>query len=358
MPSVDLNELRRIQTALKGMRSRSTEDRNKVLLDDQIKAALRAQAEKELDPTLDARRRAALGAAADRQRGYGLLSGLSQTQWGGVKPSGGVPRMVEHMTEADKLDIKALDPVDSKMTKIANILQKVRQYNKPEKEEDYIKQSIDLYKSGLEKDKKDKEKTTLDFTQKKKAQDDLRKEIKGDQDYKAFSKVDKKARGVIVSLSKPGPLSDVASVFGFMTLLDPDSVVRESEVRLFGEAAGFIDQMLLLRDKIQGQAMITDGQRRELLYLIPKLHAIYQDAYNTKTKTYRKNADFYGLDWDMIDMGLGNKPLDIPTIGASAKEGHTFLYDPKTGIKFEVPNGKVEFFLKEGAVRERPDNAR
>ena len=126
----------------------------------------------------------------------------------------------------------------------------------------------------------------------------------------AFSALDK----LRVSLKEGTPLAEVAAVTQFNKVLDPGSVVRESEVRLTADARGLYDQLMVkLNDVVEGD-VLTDDQVIDMLSLADALDAVYQGFYNEN----RDNAEFkfsnsgYG-DKNVITQYLGTrKRFDQP----------------------------------------------
>jgi len=126
----------------------------------------------------------------------------------------------------------------------------------------------------------------------------------------AFSALDK----LRASLKEGTPLAEVAAVTQFNKVLDPGSVVRESEVRLTADARGIYDKLMVkLNDVVEGD-VLTDDQVIDMLSLADALDAVYQGFYNEN----RDNAEFkfsnsgYG-DKNVITQYLGTrKRFDQP----------------------------------------------
>lgn len=116
------------------------------------------------------------------------------------------------------------------------------------------------------------------------------------------------------ALRQGSPLSEVAAVTQFNKVLDPGSVVRESEVRLTAEARGVFDDLMVRLNNVSEGDVLTNDQVLDMLALADSLGAVYQESYN---KT-RDDAEFkftnsgYG-DENVITQYLGTrKRFDQP----------------------------------------------
>jgi len=132
--------------------------------------------------------------------------------------------------------------------------------------------------------------------------DKLRDEVnKQSADY---DKVESAVEKVIISGSKTQEeatgADDLALLFGYMKLLDPGSVVRESEFRQAQTTSGIPDAILALRDQILQGTKLTPVQRTRFVDAAKDLFTVY-------TRQQRKIEDFYT---DRA-IGFGVDPSDV-----------------------------------------------
>ncbi len=81
-----------------------------------------------------------------------------------------------------------------------------------------------------------------------------------------------------------------------MKLLDPGSVVRESELYLAMQASGALDRMVNYANlRLSGQKLTPD-QRKDFQSLADKLYSTATNTYNQKRNEYAGLAEAYGLD--------------------------------------------------------------
>ena len=120
---------------------------------------------------------------------------------------------------------------------------------------------------------------------------------------------------VEASVKAATPISDVASATKIMKLLDPNSVVRESELRVAMEASGLVDRWSnFYNRKFEGK-FLTDQQRDEFYALAKDFMDISEKHKQSIDNRYSYLAEKEKLDSSMIFGGAGS----IPT------------YNPKTG---------------------------
>ena len=127
----------------------------------------------------------------------------------------------------------------------------------------------------------------------------------------AFSALDK----LRTSLKEGTPLSEVAAVTQFNKVLDPGSVVRESEVRLTAEARGIYDELMVKLNNVSEGDVLTDDQVIDMLSLADALGDVYQKSYNRTRDDaeFKFNNSGYG-DQNVITQYLGSrKTFTAPT---------------------------------------------
>lgn len=71
--------------------------------------------------------------------------------------------------------------------------------------------------------------------------------------------------GMVDKILNPDPASDIAIVFRYMKLLDPDSVVRETEYATAEKIGGVPAYIGAVFNKLQGGGSLTDTQRNAIL---------------------------------------------------------------------------------------------
>jgi hypothetical protein len=147
---------------------------------------------------------------------------------------------------------------------------------------------------------------------KQKLEDSYRGEYtKSAAPYKAMQEA---MSSIFASAALANPAGDVALVTQFRKLLDPTSVVRESEFAQTAEAGGLITKLQAELSKVSGTGLIAQETRDQIVALGRELMR-KADAYERRRREdidYR--ADKYGLDKKAIyGVGVaGEMPSDLP----------------------------------------------
>ena len=120
-----------------------------------------------------------------------------------------------------------------------------------------------------------------------------------------------------------------------MKLLDPGSVVRESELGIAMAAAGRMDRLNNYFSNMMTGQKLTPQQRDDFKALSNELYAAAGDAYNKKRKEYEEFGTAYGFK--NLSTALGT-PASVPSVmrGGAAGGGAA---RPSLGNIFRTPGG-------------------
>jgi hypothetical protein len=146
----------------------------------------------------------------------------------------------------------------------------------------------------------------------------LGKAFKAEPIYKDYSDMQSAFGQVVSSLSAGTPIGDVAGATKIMKLLDPGSVVRESELAIAMAASGRMDRLNNYFSNMLSGQKLTPTQRDDFKALANELYAAAGDAYNKKRNEYRGFGDAYGFK--NLDTALG-APATIPSVMRTAPSG-------------------------------------
>lgn len=118
----------------------------------------------------------------------------------------------------------------------------------------------------------------------------------GEPVYKGFQEMKSAYNQITDSIKQESPAGDLAAATKFMKLLDPGSVVRESELYMAMQASGALDRFVNYANmRISGEKLTPD-QRKDFQSLADKLYQASINAYNEKRNEYAGIAQAYGLD--------------------------------------------------------------
>lgn len=125
---------------------------------------------------------------------------------------------------------------------------------------------------------------------------DLANSFKAEPIYKAHQEVTSAYGQIMAGLSNPSGAGDLAAATKFMKLLDPTSVVRESELMMAMSTSGLLDRMVNYADQIITGKKLTPTQRNEFKNMTEKLFNESRNLYNQKRSQYVEIAKRYKLD--------------------------------------------------------------
>lgn len=139
----------------------------------------------------------------------------------------------------------------------------------------------------------------------------LGKSFKAEPIYKDFSDMKTAYSQVITALDQNTPIGDVAGATKIMKLLDPGSVVRETELAIAMAASGRLDRLQNYFSLWASGQKLTPTQRDDFKQLSAELYAAAGQAYNQKRDEYKGFGSQYGFK--NLDTALG-APATLPSI--------------------------------------------
>ena len=137
----------------------------------------------------------------------------------------------------------------------------------------------------------------------------LKSEFKSEPVYKAYQEMQSAYGQITDSLKSNSPAGDLAAATKFMKLLDPGSVVRESELAMAMSASGALDRAKNYAElRISGKKLTPD-QRKDFQQLSDQLFSTATSVYNAKRNELVEQGSAYGLN---ADRALG-APAKMPS---------------------------------------------
>jgi hypothetical protein len=88
-----------------------------------------------------------------------------------------------------------------------------------------------------------------------------------------------------------------------MKLLDPGSVVRESELEMAMQATGALDRFLNYGERLKSGQKLTPQQRKDFYAAGKALHDAAKGRYDQTVNQYQGIAQQYALDRSFIERG-------------------------------------------------------
>ncbi len=124
----------------------------------------------------------------------------------------------------------------------------------------------------------------------------LRKEFLAIPQVKDFSAQAQAYGRIIASADDPSPAGDLALVFNYMKLLDPGSVVRESEFALAAQSGSFGERIQAAVGRIESGEILAPEMRADF---VGRSKSLYENAlvgYESVRDQYKGLASEYGID--------------------------------------------------------------
>jgi hypothetical protein len=124
---------------------------------------------------------------------------------------------------------------------------------------------------------------------------DLRGDFRSEPTYKAFQETHAAHSQIKQALAQASPAGDLAGATKIMKILDPGSVVRESELGMAMAASGLLDRMQNYATNVIKGTKLTPTQRQDFQTLADALYGEAVKAYNAKRGEYEGIAQRNGL---------------------------------------------------------------
>lgn len=118
---------------------------------------------------------------------------------------------------------------------------------------------------------------------------------------------------IAASAQDPSAAGDLAMVFNYMKMLDPGSVVRESEYATAANAAGVPDRIRNIYNRVLSGERLAEDQRADFLDRAQRIYREAATGYKKREGNYRTKAQQFNLDPETV---IINRQLyDLPPLG-------------------------------------------
>jgi hypothetical protein len=129
---------------------------------------------------------------------------------------------------------------------------------------------------------------------------ELRRELKSDPVIKTFNEIDSAYKIIKSTMTRPSAAGDLAGVTKFMKLLDPASVVRESEVGMAKNATGLYDKLSNYYAQIVDGVTLSPPQRADFLRTATEFYKIAEEQKKSVEGFYGGIAKAGGLNPELV----------------------------------------------------------
>lgn len=172
----------------------------------------------------------------------------------------------------------------------------------------------------------------------------LRGDFRSEPIYKAHQDVQSAYSQISTALKQNSPAGDLAGATKLMKILDPGSVVRESELGMAMAASGSLDRLYNYADMVTRGTKLTPNQRKDFQTLADSLYNESVTQYNTKRTEYEGIAERNGLNVQDV-LGEAGKIKEKPksAVNASPLPAKPSSLTLKKGTVYDTPRGPLRW---------------
>jgi hypothetical protein len=114
----------------------------------------------------------------------------------------------------------------------------------------------------------------------------LGENFKNEPIYKTHQVINQAYNQILTSLDKKNAAGDLTAAIKINKMLDPESIVRESEVATVANATGMVDKLANYANKLANGAILNPEQRKEYRQLAKDFYKISGEQFNETRNKY------------------------------------------------------------------------
>jgi len=138
-----------------------------------------------------------------------------------------------------------------------------------------------------------------------------------------FAKQNDSYGRILASAKDPSAAGDLALIFNYMKVLDPGSVVRESEFATASNAAGVPERLRAQYNRILSGERLSHVQRADFVNRAQKLYEEAATGYDKRTNEYTRLAEQFEVDPKGVIMNrqlyeVGQPMYETKTVGGKS----------------------------------------
>lgn len=149
----------------------------------------------------------------------------------------------------------------------------------------------------------------------------------------AYGEIKRSRGNILSSLGQNSAAGDLAAATSLMKMLDPGSVVRESELTMAQNATGAIDRVYNYAQMVANGQRLNPQQRAEYVRLANDLFGNSEKEYKNRATEYSRIAKEYGLKAENI-VGSSAAP-----VAQTNSKGWKLYTDAKGNRAYVSPDG-------------------
>lgn len=252
---------------------------------------------------------------------YGLMSPEQKQEW--------LPKMVGFIQSGDPAAM--LQQFNSQAADLGKM-----------REQEALKAKAESVKSKTEKPVKDLGSAI-----------EVRKSIQTDKIFDEYSSIRSHFNALEDAVKKPGPFKDLDAMYSFMKMLDPASVVRESEGKLFIQTGSAFQGIANSLQKMYDGKSLDDKQRNQLFSIAGNKLKQYKDRYENFSSGIVDEAVKTGLKKEAVDPGFKMVQEDNARLKKYEVLAQKEDERRKKGIEEKTKTGSINYSPKTVALIQR-----
>jgi len=159
----------------------------------------------------------------------------------------------------------------------------------------------------------------------------VRGDFRSEPIYKAYGEVQSAHSQITTALKQNSPAGDLAGATKLMKILDPGSVVRESELGMAMAASGLMDRAQNYASMVVSGQKLTPTQRKDFQTLSDALMNESAKQYGAKRDEYKGIAERNGLSVEDI---LGPEPKTKKPADTQKQIVKTGMYQGRKVVQY------------------------
>lgn len=174
----------------------------------------------------------------------------------------------------------------------------------------------------------------------------LRDDYRSEPSIKVYRTVVPMLEAAKDAVTRPTRAADLNLVYAFAKLMDPESVVRESEMGMVVQSGTIGDRLNGIVGQLNGGQMLQPETRQRLLDELQSRFVSLEDSYNTVTGVYKGIAERSGLNPDDVVVPIRTGNERRPTTSGSTEPSQDELKrwaggEPAKPVEYDLVNGKL-----------------